>query len=194
MNTRPQILMKLKVMNHNVTAAMTQKLIQCKKMMMMKLFILRQPRIKSKIKFGMKLKEIEKKLREIDLKEQKIGSTKKHCDEKFDRINETVRNNQQHLTENCSKSKTLLYESDTEGKSQRKTSLTNPVVLPENYNGDGVWEDHKQNIEACASVNGWNKEQQVQFLAVSLVGPARELLLGVPLKSAVLPTVYYYDV
>ena len=79
----------------------------------------------------------------------------------------------------------MLYESDTEGKSQRKTSLTNPVVLPENYNGDGVWEDHKQNIEACASVNGWNKEQQVQFLAVSLVGPARELLLGVPLKSSI---------
>ena len=36
-----------------------------------------------------KLKEIEKILRDIDLKEQTIGSTKKQCDEKYDRINET---------------------------------------------------------------------------------------------------------
>ena len=34
-------------------------------------------------------------------------------------------------------------------------------------------EDYEQHFEACATVNGWNKEQKAQFLAVSLVGPAR---------------------
>ena len=77
-------------------------------------------------------------MREIDLQEQTIGSTRKHWDEKYDRINETKRKNKQYLTDNCLKSKTLLYESDTEGKLQRKTSLTKPVVLPEKYNGEGV--------------------------------------------------------
>ena len=41
----------------------------------------------------MKSKEIKKKLKEIDLNEQTIGSTRKHCDEKYDRINETKRKN-----------------------------------------------------------------------------------------------------
>ena len=68
----------------------------------------------------MKLKEIENKLREIDLKEQTIGSIRKHWDEKYDRINETKRKNKQYLTDNCSKSKALLYELDMEGKLQRK--------------------------------------------------------------------------
>ena len=111
----------------------------------------------------MKLKEMEKKLKEIDLQEQAIGSTRKHCDEKYDRVNETKRKNKQYLTDNCSKSKTVFYESDTEGKSQRKTSLTKPVVLSEKYNGEGVWEDYKQNFEACATVNGWSKKQKAQF-------------------------------
>ena len=66
----------------------------------------------------MELKEIEKKLKEMDLQEQTIGATRKHCNEKYDRINETKRKKKQYLTDNCSKSKTLLYESDTEGKSQ----------------------------------------------------------------------------
>ena len=34
-------------------------------------------------------------------------------------------------------------------------------------------------------MNGWSKEQKAQFLAVSLVGPARELLQGVSLKSSI---------
>ena len=49
--------------------------------------------------------------------------------------------------------------------------------------GESVWEDYKQHFETCAIVNGWNKEQKAQFLAVSLVGSARELLQGVFLKS-----------
>ena len=44
-----------------------------------------------------KLKEFEKKLREIDLQEQTIGSTRKHWNEKYDRINETKRKNEQYL-------------------------------------------------------------------------------------------------
>ena len=86
----------------------------------------------------MKLTEIEKKLREIDLQEQTIGATRKHCNEKYDRKNKTKRKNKQYLIDNCSKSKTLLYQSDTEGKSQRKTSLTKPVVMFEKYYGEGV--------------------------------------------------------
>ena len=34
-------------------------------------------------------------------------------------------------------------------------------------------------------MNGWSKEQKEQFLALSLVGPARELLQGVSLKSSI---------
>ena len=74
----------------------------------------------------------------------------------------------------------MLYESDAEGKLQRKTSLTKPVVLPEKYNGKTI-----QHFEACATVNDWNKEQKAQFLALNLVGPARELLQGVFLKSSI---------
>ena len=121
----------------------------------------------------MKLKEIGKKLREIDLLERTIGATRKHCYEKYDRLNETKRKNKQYLTGNCSKSKTLLYESDMEGKSKGKTSSTKLIVMPEKYNGEGVWEDNEQNFEAYTTVNGWNKEQKAQFLAVSLVAPAR---------------------
>ena len=102
----------------------------------------------------MKLKEIETKLKRIDLQEQTICSTRKHCNENYDRIIETKRKNKQYLTDNCSKSKTLLHESNIKGKSQRKTPLTKPVVLPEKYNGEGVWKDYEQHFEACATVNG----------------------------------------
>ena len=79
----------------------------------------------------------------------------------------------------------MLYESDTEGKSQRKTSLIKPVVLPEKYNSNGVWEDYEQHFEACTTVSDWNKKQKAQFLAVILVGPARELLQGISLKNII---------
>ena len=72
-----------------------------------------------------------------------------------------------------------------EGKSQRKTFLIKPVVLLEKCNGEGLWEDYEQNFEACATVNGWNKEQKAQFLAVSVFGQARELLQEVSLKSSI---------
>ena len=34
-------------------------------------------------------------------------------------------------------------------------------------------------------MNVWSNEQKAQYLAVSLVGPARELLQGVSLKSTI---------
>ena len=67
------------------------------------------------------------------------------------RINETKWKNIQYLTDNCLKSKNLLYDSDTEGKSQRKTSLTKLVVLPEKYNGEDAWEDYEQAWSLCNS-------------------------------------------
>ena len=68
----------------------------------------------------MKLKEIEKKLKRNRVTIANNFSTKKHCNKKYDRVNETKIKNKHYFTDNCSKSKTLLYESDTEGKSQKK--------------------------------------------------------------------------
>ena len=110
------------------------------------------------------MEKIEKKLREIDLQEQTIGATRKHWNEKYDRTNETKRKNKQYLTDNCPKSKILLNELDTEGKSQREISSSKSVVLPEKYNGEGVWENYGQPFEAYATVNGWNTEQKYNFL------------------------------
>ena len=52
--------------------------------------------------------------------------------------------------------------------------------VPEKYSGECIWEDYEQNFEACA----WNKGLKAKFLAVSLVGSARELLQGVYLKNS----------
>ena len=70
-----------------------------------------------------------KKLSEKDLQERTIGSARKHCDEKHDRINETKRKKKQYLKENCYKSKTFKYKSNVDGKSKRKAFLAKPIVI-----------------------------------------------------------------
>jgi hypothetical protein len=44
------------------------------------------------------------------------------------------------------------------------------AVKPATYDGSSSWLDYKCHFEACASVNGWNKETKGLFLALSLRG------------------------
>lgn len=59
---------------------------------------------------------------------------------------------------------------------KEKNLLQNLLYLPEKCNGECVWKDCEQHFEACTTLTSWRKVHKVHFFAVSLVGPARELL------------------
>lgn len=51
-----------------------------------------------------------------------------------------------------------------------------PVVMPDKYDGTGVWQDYITQFEMCAEINTWNDRQKATFLAVSLRGAAQQVL------------------
>ena len=48
-----------------------------------------------------------------------------------------------------------------------------PLVIPEPYNGEGPFDAWAIHFENVATLNGWSPEQQLQWLAVRLVGRAQ---------------------
>ena len=60
------------------------------------------------------------------------------------------------------------------GQGQAKSRK--PVVMPEKFDGSDTWEDYITHFELCADLNGWTPREKGNYLAVSLRGPAQELL------------------
>ena len=56
-----------------------------------------------------------------------------------------------------------------------------PVVMPDKFDGNGVWEDYMAHFDICAKINGWDSDQKANFLAVSLRGMALMLLGDLPM-------------
>ena len=54
------------------------------------------------------------------------------------------------------------------------TSRSKDVTMkPATFDGSVAWMDYKAHFEACAELNGWNKEQKGLYLSVSLRGQAQ---------------------
>ena len=51
-----------------------------------------------------------------------------------------------------------------------------PLVLPDKFDGSVGWQDYHAHFELCAELNYWSISQKASYLAVSLRGPAQELL------------------
>ncbi|ESO93008.1 hypothetical protein LOTGIDRAFT_162033 [Lottia gigantea] len=51
-----------------------------------------------------------------------------------------------------------------------------PISMPNKYDGCSSLEDYLIQFEVSARINRWNNREKAEFLAVSLVGPAQELL------------------
>ena len=47
------------------------------------------------------------------------------------------------------------------------------MTKPATYDGTGSWKDYSAHLEACASINGWTKQEKGLYLAVSLRGQAQ---------------------
>ena len=62
------------------------------------------------------------------------------------------------------------YERVTSARPQK------PVVLPDKYDGSIAWQDYQAHFELCADLSAWTDRQKANYLAVSLRGPAQELL------------------
>ena len=48
-----------------------------------------------------------------------------------------------------------------------------PVVLPDNFSGEGSWSDWKYHFLNVAQINGWDDDAKLQWLRVRLVGRAQ---------------------
>ena len=59
-------------------------------------------------------------------------------------------------------------------------SSRGPFVQPDKFDGSVGWQDYITHFELCAEINGWSDAQKATHLAVSLQGPARELLCDMP--------------
>ena len=59
---------------------------------------------------------------------------------------------------------------------QGEALLKKPIILPDKFDGTVGWQDYHAHFELCADLNGWTPRQKASYLAVSLRGPAQELL------------------
>ena len=55
-----------------------------------------------------------------------------------------------------------------------------PFVQPDRFDGSVGWQDYITHFELCAEINEWSDVQKATHLAVSLQGPALELLSDMP--------------
>ena len=53
-------------------------------------------------------------------------------------------------------------------------------VQPDKFDGSVGWQDYITHFEICAEINEWSDVQKATHLAVSLQGPALELLCDMP--------------
>ena len=68
-------------------------------------------------------------------------------------------------------------ESRTRQNSRRLTQEhEKPKVRPTTFDGKAAWEDYLAQFEIVAEINHWNEATKATYLAVSLSGPAREVL------------------
>ena len=56
------------------------------------------------------------------------------------------------------------------------TVYQKPLVMPDKYDGSVVWQDYLTHFSLCAELNIWDERQMATYLAVSLRGPAQQLL------------------
>ena len=64
----------------------------------------------------------------------------------------------------------------TSNVSQSYDRYRKPLVLPDKFDGSVGWQDYFAHFELCADLNRWNPREKANYLAVSLRGPAQELL------------------
>ena len=51
-----------------------------------------------------------------------------------------------------------------------------PIVMPDKFDGSGVWADYLAHFEICSTINRWGDHEKATFLAVSLRGTAQMIL------------------
>ena len=61
-------------------------------------------------------------------------------------------------------------------ESHDKHGKQRPIIKPDRYDGKGSCDAYIKHFEMCAAINGWNREDKCQYLAVLLTGPAQECL------------------
>ena len=59
---------------------------------------------------------------------------------------------------------------------QHHQGSSKPNILPEKFSGETSWDDYMVHFQMCAEINGWSQAQKASFLAVSLRGPAQQVL------------------
>lgn len=63
---------------------------------------------------------------------------------------------------------------------RRRRPSKRPLMIPDKYDGVQPWLDYMAYFRTVSSVNDWTKRDKGQFLAVSLKGPARQVMTDLP--------------
>lgn len=71
-----------------------------------------------------------------------------------------------------------LYQAleEIETLASKTPKMAKPKIKPTTFDGSTSWEDYLAQFYLIADLNGWTDEMKATYLAVSLSGPAREVL------------------
>jgi hypothetical protein len=85
---------------------------------------------------------------------------------------DNVRQNRSHTDARLPSSR-AYYRADRDVESSRPKK---PFVTPSQYNGNTPWLDYLVHFEMCSEINDWDGLTMARYLAVSLRGPAQQIL------------------
>ena len=83
-----------------------------------------------------------------------------------------------HLT-NTNPFRSGFAESECEGSTADR-KVKRPVKVPDTFDGKQPLREYLMHFERCATINGWQEGEKALFLAASLTGDSRKLLVGLP--------------
>jgi hypothetical protein len=119
---------------------------------------------------GQQNREFRKKLDEMELKVAELTqSPSKERTEKVKFVDDELNNDPDDL----------LQAFDAFKVSPKKSLEARPKMKPAMFDGSTSWEDYLAQFHLVADLNAWSDETKATYLAVSLSGPAREVLTDI---------------